>query len=116
MGLEARLRGLKDETDGLTRRFRALAGTAPAARAGALRRRAEVHDAAAGLLDELGKLEPDRADEHRSSAEQYRAEAAADREFADLLARPLPEPGTGRSAPEPQRLADAVEQITREQA
>ncbi|MFE4626969.1 hypothetical protein [Streptomyces mirabilis] len=90
-----RLRALRDGTDHLTARFRAQAAAAPAARAAVLGRRAAVQDEAAQLLDELATLDPEQAASHRTAAEQCRAEAAADREFAALLdppgARPPPD-------------------------
>ncbi|MFI5689930.1 hypothetical protein [Streptomyces sp. NPDC051636] len=78
-----RLRRLRETTDRLSRDFHA--ATAPAARASLLRRRASAQDEAAQLLTDLAMLEPDLADEHRSAAGQCEAQAAADREFADLL-------------------------------
>ncbi|MGW2287015.1 hypothetical protein [Streptomyces phaeochromogenes] len=93
----ARLAELADETRLLRTRFRtqsADGGTA-ADRAALLRSRASVQDEAARLLEELSSLEPELADGHHARADETRAAAAADLEFAALLAlqdTPAPTP------------------------
>ncbi|MGW7256763.1 hypothetical protein [Streptomyces sp. NPDC054834] len=82
-----RLDDLDAEIRLLHARFRTVTtdGAAPAARAPLLHRRADVHDEAARLLEELGRLEPDQATDHRARAEEHRHATVADREFAGLL-------------------------------
>ncbi|MFE7840148.1 hypothetical protein ACFU53_30055 [Streptomyces sp. NPDC057474] len=86
----ARLAELADEARLLRTRFRTRSadGGSAADRAALLRSRASVQDEGARLLEELTGLEPELADEYRVRAEEARSLAAADREFADLLAQP----------------------------
>ncbi|MFE7212473.1 hypothetical protein ACFU93_21265 [Streptomyces sp. NPDC057611] len=81
--IEARLSELRAEIAHLDHRFHH--SSAPADRGGALRRRGEDRENAARLLDQLAAVEPELADDHHAAAERCRAEAAADREFANLL-------------------------------
>ncbi|AKZ59554.1 hypothetical protein SAM23877_6509 [Streptomyces ambofaciens ATCC 23877] len=57
----------------------------PGERAAVLRRRAVLQDQMSDLYDDLTGAEPELADEHRATCERYRADATADREYADLL-------------------------------
>ncbi|TGZ12408.1 hypothetical protein DV517_75030 [Streptomyces sp. S816] len=98
--LDARLRGLYEEWRLLTE-----GGARPEARAAVLIRQAALEEEIAALYEELTAAEPELADEHRGSAERYRSNAAADREYAELLAAKA-QAGTVAAPPVSVRAAD----------
>jgi len=88
-GVRARLVALQNQLDAAEAAFRDLTDrhAAPADRAEALHRQADLREETAGLYDQLSELEPgELADVHRTRAELGRAAAASDREYAELLA------------------------------
>ncbi|WP_055524777.1 hypothetical protein [Streptomyces graminilatus] len=88
-GLRARLVALQNQRDAARAAFRDLTDrrAAPADRAEALHRQADLYDETAGLCDQLSELEPgEPADVHSTRAEVIRAGAASDGEYAGLLA------------------------------
>ncbi|NGO40646.1 hypothetical protein [Streptomyces ureilyticus] len=88
-GLRARLVVLQNQLAAAEAVFRDLTDqrAAPADRAEALHRQADLREETAALYDQLSELEPgELAGVHRTRAELGRAAAAADREYAELLA------------------------------
>lgn len=58
-----------------------------------LRTEAKNNEETAAVFDQLVPLEPELADEHRDTAERYRGYAPNSRDFADTVARHLPQEG-----------------------